>query len=163
MAANRSSDAPRPEAAPAPAPVRDPESYEFSDVHKESFRALAASVSFVGVCTLLFSALMGIFATVELYMGFIPNGIATALVGGIDGMMAWWMVSAGRSLSAMVRTRGRDIEHLMEAVAHLRRLFGLYRVAIILTALIVVAAGAVAVWCTFLLERGGRCFAGLGL
>jgi hypothetical protein len=163
LAANRSSDAPRPEAAPAPSPGRDPDAYEFSDAHKESFRALAASVSFVGVCTLLFSGLMAVFAVVELYMGFVPNGIVTAVVAGIDGMMSWWMVSAGRSLSAMVRTRGRDIEHLMEAVANLRRFFGLYRVMIIVLALVVVAAGAIVVWCTFVLERGGRCFGGLGL
>jgi hypothetical protein len=163
LSANRSSDAPRPGAAPAPAPARDPESYEFSDAHKDSFHALAASVSFVGVSTLLFAALMAIFAAVELYMGFYPNGIATALVAGIDGMMAWWMVSAGRSLSAMVRTRGRDVEHLMESVAHLRRLFGLWRVAIIVTAVLVVVAGAAVVWCTFILDRGGRCFGGLTL
>jgi hypothetical protein len=146
------SDAPRPEPG-----------YEFSDVHKESFRALAASVSFVGVCTLLFAVLSVIFAAGEVYMGFVPNGIATAVASGVYGLMAWWMVSAGRSLSAMVRTRGRDVEHLMEAVAHLRRLFGLWRIAIIVLALVVVVAGAIIVWCTFVVERGGKCFGGFGL
>lgn len=172
------SDAPRPEAAPpaeapprAPArssrppapPPEAPEGYEFADAHKESFRALAASVSFVGVCTLLFSGLMVVFAAAEVFMGFAPNGAVTAVCAGINGLMAWWMVSAGRSLSAMVRTRGRDVEHLMEAVAHLRRLFGLWRVAIIILALVVVVAGALIVWCTFVLERGGRCFGGFGV
>jgi hypothetical protein len=171
------SDAPRPDPAPSTeAPTRTPsrgapppappppgpDGYEFSDAHKESFRALAASVSFVGVCTLLFAALTGIFATGEVYMGFVPNGAATAIAGGIYGLMAWWMVSAGRSLSAMVRTRGRDVEHLMDAVAHLRRLFGLWRIAIILLALLVVVAGSAIVWCTFVVERGGKCFGALG-
>ena len=76
--------------------------------------------------------------------------------------MAWWMVSAGRSLSAMVRTRGRDVEQLMEAVVQLRRLFGLARVVIILVAMLVSIGGALVVWCTFVVERGGKCFAGLG-
>jgi hypothetical protein len=139
-----------------------PAPYEFSDVHRESFRALAASVSFVGVCTMLLAALGGIFALVELYMGFIPNGIATAVATAVQGLMAWWMVSAGRSLSGMMRTRGRDVDHLMEAVAHLRRLFGLWRIAIIVLAMLITAAAAVVVWCTFVVERGGKCFAGFG-
>jgi hypothetical protein len=154
------SDAPRPQ--PATPPPEAPAPYEFSDLHKESFRALAGSVSFVGVCTMLLAALGGVFALVELYMGFYPNGIATAVLTGVNVLVAWWMVSAGRSLSAMMRTRGRDVDHLMEAVAHLRRLFGLWRIAIIVVAMLITAAAVLVVWCTFIVERGGRCFGGLG-
>jgi hypothetical protein len=154
------SDAPRPE--PRPAPSRKEESaggpYEFSEAHKESFRALAASISFVGVCSLLFAALSGVFALGEAYMGFIPNGIGTAAAAALNGVLAWWMLSAGRSLSALVRTRGRDVEHLMEAVTHLRKLFALARVAIIVIAMLVSALAAVVVWCTFVVDRGGKCF-----
>lgn len=146
------SDAPRPEPLP----------YEFSDVHKESFRALGASMSFVGVCTMMFALLSAIFALGEVYMGFVPNGLGTAAAAGLYGVMAWWMVSAGRSLAAMVRTRGRDVEQLMEAVVQLRRLFGLARVVIILLAMLVTVGGAAVVWCNFVVERGGKCFAGLG-
>jgi hypothetical protein len=150
--------APRPEALAAPRA----EAYEFSDAHKDSFRALAASVSFVGVCTLMFAGLSAVFALGEMYMGFVPNGIGTALAAGVYGVMAWWMVSAGRSLSAMVRTRGQDVERLMEAVVQLRRLFGLARVVIIVLAMLVTVGGALVVWCTLVVERGGKCFAGLG-
>jgi len=135
-----------------------PDPYEFSDAHKESFRALAASVSFVGVCTLLFAALSGIFALGETYMGFVPNGIATAAAAALNGVLAWWMLSAGRSLSALVRTRGRDIDHLMEAVKHLRKLFALARIAIIVIAMLVSALAAAVVWCNFVVDRGGKCF-----
>jgi hypothetical protein len=155
-------DAPRP-APPAPRPVEPrPEPYEFSETHKDSFRALAASVSFVGVCTLMFAALSAVFALGELYMGFVPNGLATALAAGLYGVMSWWMVSAGRSLSAMVRTRGQDVERLMEAVVQLRRLFGMARVMIILLAMMVSGAGALLVWCNFVVERGGKCFGVFG-
>jgi hypothetical protein len=136
--------------------------YEFSEVHKESFRALGASMSFVGVCTMMFAVLYAVFALGEAYMGFLPQGLGTAALAGLDGVMAWWMVSAGRSLAAMVRTRGRDVEQLMEAVVQLRRLFGLARVVIIITAMVVTVGGAVAVWCMFVVERGGKCFAGFG-
>lgn len=154
------SDAPRPEAAPPPEGGSDP--YEFSDVHKESFRALGASMSFVGVCTMLFALLAGVFALGEVYMGFVPNALGTAASAGLDGVMAWWMLSAGRSLSGMVRTRGRDVEQLMDAVVQIRRLFGLARVVIILAAMAVTIGGALIVWCNLVTERGGKCFAGLG-
>ena len=154
------SDAPRPEPAPDVATESAP--YEFSDFHKESFRALGASISFVGVCTMMFALLSAVFALGEVYMGFVPNGVGTAVATGINGVMAWWMVSAGRSLSTMVRTRGRDVEQLMDAVVHLRRLFGLARVVIILLAMLVTVGGALVVWCNLVVERGGKCFAGFG-
>ena len=136
--------------------------YEFSDAHKDSFRALATSVSFVGVCTLLFTALTVIFGLGEIYMSLWPSGVAMVVASSVTGVMAWWMIAAGRSLSAMVRTRGRDVDLLMETVAHLRRLFGLWRVSIIVLALAITVGGAVVVWCTFVVERGGKCFAGFG-
>jgi hypothetical protein len=137
-------------------------SYEFSEGDKDGFRALAASVSFVGVCTLMFAGLSAVFACGEFFLGFVPNGLGTVLAAGLFGAMAWWMVSAGRSLSAMVRTRGQDVERLMEAVAQLRRLFGLARVVIILLAMGVTVGGAVVVWCNLVVEKGGKCFGGLG-
>jgi hypothetical protein len=149
--------APKSSVAPvAPAEPRS-EPYEFSDVHKDSFRALAASVSFVGVCTLMFAGLSAVFALGEIYLGFVPNGIGTAAAAAVYGVMAWWMVSAGRSLSSMVRTRGQDIERLMEAVVQLRRLFGLARVVIIILAMLVTVGGALAVYCNVMVERGGKC------
>jgi hypothetical protein len=141
---------------------RAPEPYEFSDAHKDSFRALAASVSFVGVCTLMFAGLAAVFALGELYLGFVPNGLVTAFSAALYGVMAWWMVSAGRSLSTMVRTRGQDIERLMEAVVQLRRLFGLARVVIILLAMVVSVGGAIVVWCNFVVEKGGKCLGVFG-
>jgi hypothetical protein len=150
--------------APPPEAPREPRSapYEFSDIHKDSFRALAASVSFVGVCTLMFAGLSAVFALGEIYLGFVPNGLATAVAAGVYGAMAWWMVSAGRSLGAMVRTRGQDVERLMEAVVQLRRLFGLARVVIILLAMLVTVGGALAVYCNVMVERGGKCLGVFG-
>jgi hypothetical protein len=161
----RSSVASKPSAAPKSDAQRPPPpavSYDFSDADKDSFRALAASVSFVGVCTLMFAGLSAVFACGELFMGFVPNGLGTALATGVFGVTAWWMVSAGRSLSAMVRTRGQDVERLMEAVSQLRKLFGLARVVIILLAMAVTVGGALVVWCNVIVEKGGKCFGGLG-
>jgi hypothetical protein len=135
-------------------------SFEFADAHKDSFRALAASMSFVGVCTMLFGVLSGVFFVGALYAGLASLALGTAAGSALCLVSAWWTMSAGRSLSALVATRGRDVEHLMQAVHQLRRLFGLARVIIVLIAFAAVGGGAVIVWCNFVVERGGKCFGG---
>jgi len=132
--------------------------FEFTEAQKDRFRALAGSVSFVGVCTMLFGAMAVIFALGAAYAGFVANGVGLAVGAVLLLVMAWWTVSAGRSLSALVTTRGRDVERLMEAVEQLRRLFGFARVAIIVVALLLVVSAGVIVWCTFVVEKSGRCF-----
>lgn len=158
------SDAPRSTARPRAAlPAEDPARpshavhYEFSDTHKEEFRALAASLSFVGVCTMLFGVMSGLFALGAVYAGYAVNGVGLLVSSGVFIASAWWTVSAGRALSSMVSTRGRDVERLMEAVGHLRRLFGFTRVAIIVAAVALVVVAGLIVWCTVLADKGGRC------
>ncbi|HEV3193086.1 MAG TPA: hypothetical protein VGY54_21410 [Polyangiaceae bacterium] len=147
--------------APGGAPA--PEAVSFSEEQRESLRALAASMSFVGVCLMLFGVLLGVLALGALYIGFATSGLA--LAAGIATTIAvayvpaaWWAMSAGRSLSALVRTRGRDAERLMEAVRHLRMLFGFARAVIIVQALVIAAAGGILVWCTFAMDKGGKCW-----
>ena len=146
------SASPRPPASDVQAPREV--AYEFGDPQKDSFRALAASVSFLGVCAMLLGGISGIVFAGALYSGFLPTAMATVAFGVVCIPAAWWMVSAGRSLFALVGTRGRDVEHLMSAVKHLRRLFGL---GIAMLALAVVAGGLV-VWCVLVMDRGGKCF-----
>jgi hypothetical protein len=154
------SAAPRPSAPDAPAPEAPREAgREFSDAHKDSFRALAASMSFVGVCTLLFGGLLCVFFAGALYFGFVPIATGTAVGAAECLLTGWWTMSAGRSLSALVGTRGRDVEHLMDAVGQLRRLFGLARIVIVVVAMVAVAGGAIVIWCTLVMDRGGKCFA----
>jgi hypothetical protein len=116
-------------------------------------------MSFVGACTMLFGGLSCVFLAGELYAGFFPSAVGTAALAVVCLVTAWWMVQAGRSLSALVATRGRDIEHLMEAVSQLRRLFGLARIVIVVLAMALVVGGGLVVWCTLLVDRGGKCFA----
>jgi hypothetical protein len=156
-------DARRPGAeASKPPGSPDPPVYEFEDAHKDSFRALAGSVSFVGVCTMLFGAMLCMFFVGAIYSGFLSSAIGTAFGAAICLTTAFWMVLAGRELSALVSTRGRDVAHLMATVRQLRRLFGLARVIVILLALLAVFGGSVVVWCTLVVDRGGKCFAPWG-
>jgi hypothetical protein len=151
------SGAPRP-SAPTVAGARA--DYAFSDEDRDSIRALAASMSFVGVCLMLLGVLSAVFALGAVYAGFVPSGLGLLVGAAVCVLVAWWMMSAGRSLSALVATRGRDVDHLMGAVAQLRRLFGFARVAVILFALLGAAVAGVIFWCTFAADKAGRCFAG---
>ncbi len=58
--------------------------FDFAETNRESFRALAASVSFVGVCSFLTGALAAMFVVGEIVAGFIPNAIATVGLGAVD-------------------------------------------------------------------------------
>jgi hypothetical protein len=128
---------------------------EFTEAHKESFRALAQSMSFVGVCLMLFGCLSGTLAVGALYSGYAISGLAiaatvAAALAGSYIAAAWWTAAAGRALSTLVRTRGRDLDHLMEAVGHLRKLFGFARALIIVQAALLASIGCAFAWWTFL-------------
>jgi hypothetical protein len=139
--------------AAAPNPPRD-----FTDDQKESFRSLAASMSFVGVCLMLFGIVLAVFGFVAFAAGF-PWGAAGLLtLAAAYGPTGWWTTSGGRSLSSIVRTRGGDVDHLMEAVVQLRRLFAFARAAIIVQTLLATAVAGGFVWCTVLADKGTRCF-----
>jgi hypothetical protein len=115
-------------------------------------------MSFVGVCLVLFGGLGAIFALVALYAGFPWAALGLFVASAAYGASGFWTTSAGRSLSGIVRTRGGDIDHLMDAVRQMRRLFAFARAMIIVQTLAMTAlAGAVA-WCTVMSDKGGRCF-----
>jgi hypothetical protein len=164
--ASRVSAAPPARASAAPpariAPAPQPGEYEFSEDAKEHLAALAASTSFVGVCVMLLGLMSGTFALAAGYGGFTAIAVGLVIGAAVCMPLGWWSTSAGRSLSALVRTRGRDVAHLMEAVGQLRRLFGFARVFIIVYALAAALAGGAFVWCNFVVEKGGRCFAAWG-
>jgi hypothetical protein len=139
-------------ARPPPVSAPTPE-YEFSEDHKERFSTLAVSMSFVGVCVTLLGLTSIVFAAGAGYAGFPGGALGLAIGAAVCIPFGWWTASAGRSLSALVRTRGRDVPLLMDALAQLRKLFWFAPVLIIAYA----AAIAAVAWCTLLV--GGKCFA----
>jgi len=144
-------------------PQDAPPEHEFSETNKDSFRSLAQSMSFVGVSMLLLSGLGGsIFGLVAFSEGFVPAGVAVLVLSGVSTLVGWWTMSAGRVLGGLVRTHGRDVQRLMEAVAQLRLLFGFARVVIILSTLLAILVAAAVVWCTLIGPAGGKCFGAFG-
>jgi hypothetical protein len=139
-------------------PARDPkpEAFEFSDVQKESFRALSTSMSVLGVFLMLLGGLSAVFALGALYEGFAVNGVVIGVYAVVLMMMASWLLGGGRSLSAMLRTRGRDVECVMEAVGQLRKYFGLTLILLMVGMMATIAA---VVFCAI---GSGKCFGLLG-
>jgi hypothetical protein len=151
------------DASPPSNSQEEPLDYRFSDAHRDLFRSLAQSMSFVGVSMLLLSVLGGLlFAFVSFSEGFVLSGIGAILVAIASAMMAWWTMSAGRSLGALVRTQGRDVHRLMEGVAQLRLLFGFARVVVILYTLLAVLVAAGIFWCLLVGQAGGKCLGVFG-
>jgi hypothetical protein len=139
-------------------PDRDstPAGYEFTDDQKESFRALSMSMSFLGVFLMLLGGLSAVFALGALYEGFAVNGVAIGAYAVVLMLMASWLLGGGRSLSAMMRTRGKDVDYLMEAIAQLRRYFGMTLILLMVGMMATIAA---VVFCAM---GSGKCFGLLG-
>ncbi len=74
---------PRP-SLPDASPALKETAYEFEDAHKESFRALAASMSFVGVCAMLLGVLSCAFFAGELYAGSVAAAVGMASLAGLS-------------------------------------------------------------------------------
>jgi hypothetical protein len=129
-----------------------PEGFEFSDVQKESFRALSMSMSFLGIFVMLLGGLSAVFALGALYEGFAVNGVVIGALAVVLMLMASWLLGGGRSLSAMMRTKGRDVDYLMEAIAQLRRYFGLTLILLMIGMMATIAA---VVFCAM---GSGKCF-----
>ena len=106
---------------------------------------------------MLGGGLLAVFALGAVYEGFVPNGVLfVGVVSVLLMLMASWLLSGGRALSAMMRTRGKDVDYVMEAVAQLRRLFALTLVLLMIGMLGTIALVA---WCAL---GTGRCYGVLG-
>lgn len=119
-------------------------------------------MSFVGVCLILFGGLLAVFAVLALYAGFPWGALALVAVAVAYVPTGWWTMSAGRSLSGIVRTRGGDVGYLMEAVAQLRRLFAFARAIIIVQTLLATALAGAFTWCTIAADKASKCWAPFG-
>jgi hypothetical protein len=133
-----------------------PDGFEFSDDQKESFRALSMSMSFLGVFLMLLGGLAAVFTLGALYEGLAVNAIGLGAFAVVMMLMASWLMGGGRSLSAMMRTRGRDVDYLMEAVTQLRRYFGM---TLVLLMIAMMGSIALVLYCAL---GSGKCFGLLG-
>lgn len=105
--------------------------YEFSGPDEAVFARIAGSaraVAFIGAA-LTAALLLGGAASVLRPPMHLPPRVALivgvlTVVGAIPaGLASWRLLGASRAVHAVATTAGRDVEHLMNAVTHLRSAF----------------------------------------
>ncbi len=98
--------------------------YEFNASQNETIRLLAGKMKILGwvyIIQSILTALFGVFALIALPLAGIMYMVITAVVlfTGI------WTKSAASSFEMIIFTKGSDINHLMDALDSLRKLYNL--------------------------------------
>ena len=106
------------------------ENYEFTSTENEKIGQLAGRMKFVGITFVVFACL----AAVAIFAGEI-GGLIRGIFYLVVGI---WTLSAAKSFRRIVDTQGNDIEHLMEAVGNLRKLYTLQMVLVIVAIVLMV-------------------------
>jgi hypothetical protein len=96
-----------------------PSQYEFDASQNASFASLAGSMKIVAIIMMIFGALSA--------LNILTGDIVSALVGGLYIVIGVWTKDAGQSIQNIVNTEGNDIDHLMNAVKDLNKLYSLQK------------------------------------
>jgi hypothetical protein len=103
--------------------------YEFSEEEDETIFGLGASMQFVGIFTLIIgvSDLLRILFTSVVLIVAGAVALATLLLVSsvLQIVISGFTLAAGRSLIAIPRTQGNDMDHLMRAMHRMTTMFGL--------------------------------------
>src|SRR5262249_44215923 len=103
-------------------PAQVPED-EFAADQNSLISDLAKKMHLVGVMMLIFGIFGAVIGAITL---FTPKGGLGALIQGvIVAFLGNWTVQASDSFARIVRTQGHDMHHLMDALASLRKYYGL--------------------------------------
>lgn len=102
---------------------KDPEQFEFTDVHNISFSGLATWMKLAGA---VFFGLAAAFALFALLTGRVYNtfyallGVVAAVLATLMGL---WTMRSSNKVGLIVKTEGDDLAHLMDAIQELKKLF----------------------------------------
>jgi len=96
-----------------------PSQSEFDASQNPSFASLAGSMKIVAIIMMIFGALSA--------LNILTGDIVSALVGGLYIVIGVWTKDAGQSIQNIVNTEGNDIDHLMNAVKDLNKLYSLQK------------------------------------
>ncbi|MDB5099373.1 MAG: hypothetical protein JWM80_3794 [Cyanobacteria bacterium RYN_339] len=120
--------------------VVGPAQFEFTEAHNQVFRELGKRMSTVGTLTMVFGALTVLASVVTAAKG----GGSSVVSGVLWLVFGSWTQNAGKAFTAIATTQGNDVDHLMLALEHLRKLYkamyGLLITGVILAAVVFVIA-----------------------
>ena len=120
-----------------PSPGSSFREYEFNAQQNALFRRLATTMKFVGYAFIASAAMYAIPTIVTLY----SNDVVVALVKvgqvGLIVAAGVWTTRAAANMKSIVETEGNDMEHLMQAMGELNKLFTLGMVLIVIMIVLV--------------------------
>jgi hypothetical protein len=112
--------------------------FEFSEVHNAEFTAVAYWMRIMGRMAVFF----GILAALTILRANVPG-----LIGGIVGIvLGIWTLMAASSFRSISTTEGRDLDHLIEAVVNLKKLYRLQAIMVLSYALLLIGLFAYGVF-----------------
>jgi hypothetical protein len=114
-------------------PPSPPSQYEFSASQNTTFSSLAGSMKVVAIIMMILGAL----SALNILMG----DVVAALMGGLYIFIGIWTKSAAESIQNIVNTEGNDIDHLMNAVKDLNKLYNLQKWGLIAATVFAFVAG----------------------
>jgi hypothetical protein len=105
-------------------PERKTTGYEFTMAQNTTIQVLADRMKFIGILYLVFAvilALLGIYVLLTAP----AESIGMILEVAFFGFVGWWTYKGAGSFYSIVRTKGSDITHLMDALEDLRKIYNL--------------------------------------
>lgn len=116
--------------------------YEFTPAQNETIGTLASKMKILGWVYIAQGVLTGIFGGIALLL--IPlAGLMYLVITAVVLFTGLWTRSASSSFRMIVQTKGSDINHLMDALDSLRKLYTL-QVWLLVGALVLIALGVLA-------------------
>jgi hypothetical protein len=112
---------------PPPSEAGRPE-FEFGPEENRIIADLGAKMQFVGSLTTLLGGALVLYGIISAVMsGAAPSPDVLILIGEgfLFSVIGLWTGRAGGEFRLIARTQGRDMSHLMVALANLRMLYGL--------------------------------------
>lgn len=101
-----------------------PSGYEFSLSQNQTIQMLAKRMKVLGWVYIIYGALIGLIGVLTLVM--MPLiGVLYILITAVILFTGIWTKSAATSFDMIVSTKGSDVNHLMDALESLRKLYNL--------------------------------------
>lgn len=100
--------------------------YEFTMAQNTTIQTLADRMKFMGILFLAYAVLVAIVCIYHLvHAQDLQHGVGELLEVILFSFMGWWTYKGADSFHAIVRTKGSDIMHLMDALEDLRKIYNL--------------------------------------
>lgn len=129
--------------------------YEFSEQQNQTISSLAGAMTFVGTLLMLSGGLTVLAGIINTLSGLggnvatVPQGLGQLVTGALNIMLGNWTRTAAGSFDNIVKTQGNDIGNLMTALEELKKVYGLQRILLIISIIVVILAALVGILVAF--------------